>query len=242
MKYILFILLLFSCTAQAQISITANLFTSSSDGSSYGTNLNIVTGRLYIIVIESNHASATPNIPSLTIDNNTNTQFATETFNVIGTERNRITAFRFVAATTANEAVTIGFSGQTQTGFFAILYGMTGAVTTGTNGADGIVQFPTTRADATANPSITMSAIGNSANAVIATFSNDVPTNFGGTPEAGWTQDADGGHDQASMYGVHRLTTTDNTATVTASSSDWAGIAFEIKSATPSGRRRIIID
>lgn len=242
MRYILFILLFFTCTAQAQITITANLFTSSADGTSYGTNLSIVTGRLYIIVVESNHASATPNIPSLTVANNTNTQIATEAFNVIGTERNRITAFRFVAATTATESVTIGFSGQTQTGIYAVLYGITGAITTGTDGADGIVQSPTDRADATANPSITMSAIGNSANAVIAAFSNDVATTFGGTAEASWTQDANAGHDAGGFFAMHRLTTTDNTPTVTASSSDWAGIAIEILSATPAGRRRIIID
>jgi hypothetical protein len=239
MKKLLFILLLFPGIAQAQISETHSNFASSADGTSYNSGLTLVTGRFYIVILENNCASATPNTPTLVITSNTNTQIATVACNTVGTPRTRITAYHLIAATSGVTNFNFSFSGQTQTGISGIIYEITGAVITGTDGSNAIVQSVTSNADAAANPSITMAAISNSQNAVIASFCNNVPANFGGAPESGWTEDIDVGHDAAGYYSMHRLTTTDNTPTVTASSSDWGGIAIEIKSAS---RRRIIID
>jgi hypothetical protein len=138
------------------------------------------------------------------------------------------------------EDVSLGTFGGGSTGFSFVIYEITGVPTTGTNGADAIVQAVTNTGTASANPSISMTAISDGRNAVMTFFTNSVNP-FGGTPESGWTENYDVGYatPDNGTYIMRRLTTTDNTPTVTAAASDWSGIAIEIKSAA---RRRIIID
>lgn len=93
-----------------------------------------------------------------------------------------------------------------------------------------IVQSVTNNADATANPSITMAALqGGATNLVIAAWGNDVNP-FGATAAESWTLSLNDGYGTpatglAVVYGGQ---TTDNTPSITASASDWGGIAVEL--------------
>lgn len=241
MKKLLIILLFFTCTSQAQITIghTNTVTTSSGSASSQvRPSTDFTSGRLYLLFV-SNPKATTPDEATCTGTSQTWTKVDGLTFNTIASPTQRITVYRFLAASTFSATTTITF-GATQLAISSHLYEITGVNTTGTNGSGAIVQVVTNSSDATANPSVTMAAISSGFNAVIAYFANDINP-MGGTVEAGWTEDFDNGYASPDRgdYSMYRLTTTDNTPTVTAASSDWAGIAIEIKALT---RRRVIID
>lgn len=101
-------------------------------------------------------------------------------------------------------------------------------VPNGTNGGVAIRQI-VTNSGTSANPSITMAPL-NPANAVMAFFINDA-TSFSGTPESPFTEiwDVDCASYPYSTYGMQNLNGSDNTPTVTAASSTWAGIAIELR-------------
>lgn len=239
MKKLLFILSFYYCAAQAQIVITAdigitiNANTSTEAFSSH----TYLANTLYVAVAFSRDADAAE-LPTVagTVDVNF-TQIATVTYNTIATGFSRLTIFRYMGAADKTEVVTTTWS-ETQTAGGTTLLKVTGCDLSGTNGAGAIVQAVTNNADATANPNVTMAALTGSINSVISVFANDAAA-FGGTPESGWSQLTTGDFSNNNVYVMTRNTTTDNTPTVTASSSDWAGIAIEIKA---PARRRIIID
>jgi hypothetical protein len=241
MKKLLFILFLFPLLSQGQITIghTNTVTVSSSSASTQvRPSTDFTSGRLYLLFV-SNAKATSPEEATVTGTSQTWTKIDGLTFNTIGTPTQRVTVYRFLAASTFSATTSISF-GATQLSISSHIYQINGMVTTGTNGSDAIVQAVTNSADATANPSVTMAAISNGRNAVVSYFGNDINP-FGGTVEAGWTQEFNVGYASPDRgdYSMYRLTTTDNTPTVTAASSDWAGIAIEIKSAA---RRRIIID
>lgn len=235
MKKLLFILLFFTCTAQAQISITAislpeNITT---NATAFGPlDQTLTAGKLYLFVTGMTGASGYGTITS-----------STQTWDVVsqvGDATRRLAVYRCMPVSTVTlEDISLGSFGGS-TGYFTALYEISNVKTTGTNGADAIVQAVSNTGTATANPSVTMAALTGGSNAVMALFTNSLNP-FGGTVEAGWTEDFNSGYatpDNGS-YIMHRVLTTDNTPTVTAASSDWAGIAIEF---AVTGRRRIIID
>lgn len=241
MKKLLFILLFFALKAQGQITIgNTNTITvsSGSDNVQVRPSTDFTSGRFYLLFV-SNPKATTPEEATVTGTSQTWTKVDGLTFNTIASPTQRITVYRFLAASTFSATTTISF-GATQLGISSHLYEITGMDATGTNGSGAIVQVVTNSADATANPSVTMAAISSGSNAVIAYFANDINP-MGGTAEAGWTEKFDNGYASPDRgdYSMYRIGTTDNTPTVTAASSDWAGIAIEIKS---TARRRIIID
>lgn len=244
MKKLLFILLCFACKAQAQITITNS--TAAYISTDFGTSVilsdrNYVAGRLYLIAFQVSKDTP-PDEPSIAGTSQTWTKIADISSRTTGSPTSRIAVFRFLATSTftENTTITVPTGGPLHTGRSTVELELTGMVTTGTNGSDAIVQAVTNSADASANPSITMAAISNSRNAVFTFFTNNANP-FGGTAEAGWTEEFDNGYGTPTtgVYVMYRLTTTDNTPVVTASASDWAGIAIEIQS---EGRRRINVD
>lgn len=244
MKKLLFILLFFALKAQGQISILNN--TSLSSSADFGTTVSLssrtyTSGRLYLIAFQVSKDTP-PDEPSIAGTGQTWTKIADISSRTIGAPTSRLAVFRFLATSTITEntTITIPTGGPLHTGRSTVEIELTGMVTTGTNGSDAIVQAVTNSADASANPSITLAAISSSRNAVFSFFTNNANP-FGATAESGWALLTSSGYDTPStgVITMSRLTTTDNTPTVTASASDWAGIAIEIKSAA---RRRIIID
>lgn len=234
MRFLLVILLFFTCTAQAQITITVKktLSNSSSNASSFGFPISFTAGKLYLWVATLTGAVTHGTVTSA---NTTWTSVAS-----VGDVVRSVQILRFLPTTNvASETVSMGSFGGNTTGAACVVYEITGVPITGINGADAIVQAVSNAATG-ADPSIAMSALTGTSNAVISVFTNSVNP-FGGTEESGWSEITDVGYTTPDngTYEMRRLTTTDNTPTVTAASSDWAGIAIEIKSVS---RRRIIID
>jgi hypothetical protein len=239
MKKILLILFLFPLLLQGQIVYTA---LTEQNSNSVTTTFNTpsytpTTGALVLAFVTSAKAT-TPDIPTFSGNGLTWVQIETETLDVIATPTKRITAFRAMG-TASTGAATATFA-NAQDGCQIIILQFTGTDISGSNGSGAIVQAVKSNADATSNPSITMGAISSVTNSVVAFYATD-DANIITAPEAGWTPTTNVNRSvpDAQLYGEYRLTTTDNTPTVTAASSDWAGIAIEIKSVA---RRRIIID
>lgn len=110
-----------------------------------------------------------------------------------------------------------------------------GILTTGSNGADAVVQSATnTTGIGTPTPvttfTVTMGAFASGSNAAYGSVS--VEQNVTVTPEAGWTELYDGAAGGANMPEVQYLTSSDTTATWTFDSVSYAGgIAIEIAAA-----------
>ena len=235
-KYIYIILLFISCnvcryeTVYAQVTVTnyenATLATSATNGS---MPTDYEAGKLYITLIATS-ASTTPPEPTFSGTGQTWTSIGSVTQG-----NTRITALRFYSTSVVTSSTVISFN-TTITGYGYSRYAISGMPTTGTNGADAIVQFAT-NSGTSANPSITLASLSPNAAVIAGFFNNTNP--FNGTAESGWTEDYDAGNTNPNgTYSMHRLTTTDNTPTVTAAASDWAGIAIEIK---PLATRRVMI-
>lgn len=228
---ILFILFLISCKCEAQINISnaAGLACSSTNATAVGYSDRVYTaGKLYLFVLMTTGATNPGTISGTTL---TWSEVITT-----GNSTRRIQIYRAMptVTTASTEDLLANNFGGAITGYAAALYEITGIPTTGTNGSDAIVQAVSGGATG-ADPSITMAAISNNRSAVISAFFNDANP-FNGTPESGWEEAGDCGYDtpDAGGYVMTRLLTTDNTPTVTASSSTWIGVAIELASA---GRR-----
>lgn len=183
-----------------------------------------VAGKLYILFAGTTNPT---NPATVSLSGGTWTEIA----NIVSDGGDmRLQAFRFAPAVDTTTAVTIIYTGS-QNGGYIQLCEIRGADVSGTNGSNAIVQAVTNAIDASANPSITMMAIANARNSVIAGFINN-RNPFGGTAESGWTEQHEGGYATPDTGGIYitRAMTTDNTPTITAAASNWAGIAIEIKS------------
>jgi hypothetical protein len=153
----------------------------------------------------------------------------TTNYNTVATPLKRVTLWRTMSATGGSSTLTNKFANAaTGCSFNVVEFG--NVDTSGSQGAGAVVQVGMNAANTTANPTITLAALTGTTNAVFAGFSS--PLNpFGGTPESGWTEQFDSGYasPSTSTYGTYRIETTDNTVAVTAGSTDWGGIAVEIK-------------
>lgn len=234
MKKILFILLLLSQYGYSQIVVN-EIATTNYSTTGYGVlSLAVTQDFLYIIFIGTSNAAGTPATVSIT-GAGTWTELGTAGGQLNASGNRRMQAFRHLATSTTTIFPTVTYSG-TQDGGTLFIYRVDGVVITGTNGSDAIIQTVGNSANG-ADPSITMAAL-TSGSAVITSFINETNP-FGGTAEAGWFEEYDGGYTvpDTGGYSMHRVGSSDNTPTVTAASSNWGGLAVEFKAAF----RRIII-
>lgn len=240
MKKLLLISLFFiSCKydyAQIVIATTPEFgYSYSSTAAGLVNSQTYTAGKLYICIIMRVDATAVADFV-LAGTSSTWTEIANVTGVTTGTNLARLKVYRYAPASNVTEGLTISNAGS-QDGYVGVLYEITGTINTGTNGADAIVQIVTDAQDANANPTITMAAL-NPKNSVIAFFGNDVNP-FGASPETDWSELSENGFNTPTTGGVFisRHRTTDNTPSVTASASNWVGVAIELNSAL----RRIII-
>jgi hypothetical protein len=235
MRKILFILLFFPVISNGQASITAVVSsTNFTTGQSVSFSLTKTAGRLYVVVVGVSNGGGTPATVSLSGTGETWTEIGSAGGALNTTVQARIQAFRFnCTSTLPSNTTSFSFSGSLDGDWF-IVYEVTNVLTTGTNGADAIVQVVTSSNNSDTNPTITMTALSGRAS-VLAAFMNNINP-FGGTAESGWSEDEDDGFSTPDRggYSMTRYNTTDNTPSVTVSSSNWAGIAIEFKAA---GRR-----
>jgi len=236
MKKILLIIAFAPFITYGQISITgaSNGYQTLGIGSVNNQSWN--PGDLIIYFTGTTNSGGTPANVSLSGTGQTWTQIDNK-LNIAGDYR--IQAFRFAPTTAAAANATTNFTYTgTQDGGWAISLRVTGANVTGTNGSNAIRQFVNDAQNSSANPSLTLSSLlSNSQNAVICGFIND-QSPFGGAPESGWTEYGESGYSSPTTggYSMFRVSTADNTPTVTASSSNWAGISIELNG---NVRRRI---
>jgi hypothetical protein len=236
MKKLIF--LLFPVFSYGQMTVTgaSSGYQTLGIGSINNQTWNI--GELIICFAGTTNSGGTPATVSLAGTSQTWTQIDNK-LNIAGDYR--IQAFRYVATTNAvaNATTNITYTG-TQDGGWTITLRITGADITGTNGANAIVQSVTDAQNTDANPDITMAAIANVKNSIVCGFINN-QNPFGGAPESSWTEYGEGGYSTPTTggYTMFRVGTTDNTPTVTAASSNWAGIAIELRAA---GRRATVIN
>ena len=116
-----------------------------------------------------------------------------------------------------------------QTGCNMYLGLFTNVVTTGTSGSGAIVQS-VKGTNATANPSLTLSALATKSGVAMAVSNVDQNGSAGTADEAGFVEDFDNGFNITAqgLYYFHAVNTTDNTPTVTQIAQQWAAIAVEI--------------
>ncbi len=233
MKKLIF--LLFPVFSYGQITINKTFVTVSSittNAISVQSNpLTYTVGKLYIMFSAATGATNTGSSTSTTL---TWTQIV-----ATGNSTRRINVFYCMPSSTAtSEQAGVSWGVAGTTGYDFGIWEVSGVPTT-SSGADAIVQSVSGGTTGT-NPTLTLSGLLNSHSAVISYFFNDANP-FGGTAESGWTEDVDDGYSSptAGGYAMSRINTTDNTPTVTASSSTWIGVAFELRA---SGRRVSVIN
>lgn len=239
-KLLLFLVLFISVACTAQVTIT-NVTTSnySTGGLAAFGGFTFTEGRMYIIFFGTSFTGSTPATVSLSGTGQTWTEVGTSGGALNTTSQRRIQAFRFAPASTNTNTVSVTYGGTgSQDGSFYYIIQITGCLTTGTNGSDGIIQAVTDD-DGSADPTITLAALTNRSGVIMSFINENNPP--AGTAESGWSEVHDGGYGTPNTGGylMSITSSSDNTPTVTAASSNWAGIAIELKA---SGRRIVNVN
>lgn len=188
-----------------------------------------VANRLYLLAVT--HSDAAPETTVPTIATTTGLVFvqvgSSIVFDTIASNLHRLTLFRAMKASglsAGTYTVTLADAG---TGCCARLTEVSGVVTTGTDGADAVINVSTNNANAGANPSVTLAAFNDVDNGTYACFASDIAT----APTAGSGFTGLGhstiGTPTKGVFAEWRATN-DTTADCTLASSDWAGIAVEL--------------
>jgi hypothetical protein len=237
MKKLLFTLLLFCNYSFGQIT-KASIYTvtgCSNFGSSnpINTAFTVVDNTVNILYISATNTNGIDSIKS-------NISITWELISSQTDGSRLLAAYRCVSTAGGGAQTTsIYFTGSATKSYHISCVKYTGAQLGG-NGLLAIKQ--TVSGNGTgADPSITMATLAGQRNFVIMWVQNDANP-FGGTPESGWSEDLDGGCTQsptAGWYMMTRANTSDNTPTVTCSSSTWRGVAIELRQ---SGRRETLIN
>lgn len=240
MKKLFYLILLTTVNGYAQISVAYwGGTTAGGSGTSLVRSSQTYNGaNVYLVQVLAKSTET----PTLTSPNITWTLQDFKDYNTVGSPTIRMCIFRGTPATTVSNTITITWTVSCEAKI-AQVFQLTGADVSGTNGSNAVVSITKDAKDANANPTLTCPALSNSNNAILAFFGN-LSNPFTGTPETGWTEVNDAGIQNTGptvtigAYAMFKAGGTDNTPTVTASASDWAGIAIEIKTAT---KRRVNI-
>jgi len=243
MKKLLFILFLSPLISNGQAVITEIIsggnFNTGGIANSGWTKL---AGSLYIVFVGISNDAGTPGTVALTGTGETWTELGSAGGALNTTVQVRVQAFRFYDAVGVGANTTTFTVTGTQTGMWFNTYRITNVLTSGSNGADAIVQVVTASDNATIHPSITMAALSARAS-VLTAWTNDLNPSSGAA-ESGWTITEDGGYATPTVGGLvmKRENTSDNTPSWAEGGglfSNWAGIAIELKSRS---RRNVIIN
>jgi len=236
MKKLLFILLLLSNYSFSQVNRTLFQASGTSCSGPYGSNTFGVT--LEAEKLTLNISITYGNDSYGTLSSNNGTDWDTVLQYTSGLYMIGIYC-AMPSSTIGGEILTVTWAvGHRPTKVVFVTEEFTGCQTGG-NGLNAIRQTITDN-NTSADPSLTLATLNNIlGNGVLAIFQNDANP-FGGTPEGSWTEDLDVGCSTPNgFYAMYREGTTDNTPTVTASSSTWMGVALELRA---SGRRVTLIN
>lgn len=185
---------------------------------------------LYLLAVAHSDAASETTVP--TIATTTGLNFvqvgSSIPFSTIAAPTQRLTLFRAMKASgLSNGTYTVNFT-DAGTGCMAHLVSVTGALTTGTDGADAVANVSTNNNNASANPSITLGAFSHARNGVYACFGTTSTAGLA-TAGAGFTKLDDSGYiTPTSTLITEWSRMNDTTADLTLASSAWAGIAVEL--------------
>lgn len=205
------------------------------DAASYNTASGDATdGRLQIFAVHTRRVSAQPSQPTLSGGGVTTwTHIRTLLYDDGGATRGRVDAFRaYQASYGAAAAVTIDYGGVTQGRCEWTWAEFAGTVTTGTNGADAIVQSGDTGANLTGlSGTVTLSAFASANNAAFGFFGHHAnETNTLGSTFTGLNAGVNGANPASSSRGEWKIN--DNTVDMSwATSTNYGGVAIEIAEA-----------
>lgn len=214
---------------------------SNTGATSYNTaSVSVVAGRLYLLTVRSDSGAATvANTPTVSGAGQTWTQVGTQLNSA--NNRRRVTMFRAMPGANNSGALTISFGGQTQQNVDWIVDEITGVSTTGTNGANAIVQTVVGEDTGTGTSfSLTLAAFVRASNGVYAAV--NVPA--AAAPinnEAGYTETAESNVGTTGNLEAEFKATSDTTPSWTYAGSvgTFGAIAVELQEAqvfTPTTR------
>lgn len=193
---------------------------------SNGVDIAFAPNKLVLVTVVSSLASwAKPTgiiAPGMTF-----TEVTSTNFNSAG---GGISVWRAMTnATSPSGRVRVTFAG-TQTGCNIRIVQFGNVDSTGANGANAVRQAAMAT-NAIANPTITLATLNPTGkSAVWMSVANVDANGNAGAAETDWVEDFDDGYGTPStgLYTMYRLTTTDNTPTVTQGAQQWAAIAVEV--------------
>lgn len=196
------------------------------------TPFSSVANELLLAVCVTGKGSA-PDAHNVTSPHGTWTMLANTNYDVVATPLHKLTVWRTMAGSVITDDLTNDFAGVNQTGGSIVVFSLGNVDTTGTFGSGAIVQDVMNAADATANPSVTLGALGHANNAVFFCSGNDI-NGYGGTAAESWLELYDSGFNTPAtgIYVGGGSPTSDTTVTLTRASADWGIIAIEIKNAS----------
>lgn len=216
-----------------QSHVLTNGFNSSSFSSLTTASISPGSGRLILVAVVTKITASDPNTPTMSGCGLTWTQVATVL--QTGSQHVRLTIFRAMSLTAITPgALTISFSGQNQdSGTFDVTEYL-GVLTTGTNGANAIVQIVTSNTGGV-NPSITLSAFAQNNNAnlgIVGSLSLGTTYN----PQSGFSQIFSQGSAETVVEGALKNTSSISVSWTQAGGSSYptAAVAMELAVA-PSG-------
>ena len=206
--------------------VTATQLTSDAsetDANSYATtSISPTADSLILAAVGSTLGTGGPNTPTASGASMTWVQVATVAISTTG----RITVFRTLNSSPGSGAITFDFGGETQDRGLWTIAEFSGVVTTGSDGADAVVQSATDTATAT-SLTVTLSAFSNSGNATYGALFNNSATAI--TPGSGFSELSE--TQQSQTVQAEWKNTNDTTVDWSWSGSlDAGGIAIEISS------------
>ncbi len=212
----------------AQVASTANATTYASG------SFTPLVNRLYLLGVV--HSDAAPEATVPTVATTTGLAFvqigSSIVFDTIASNVHRLTIFRALKTSglgAGTYTITLGDAGTGATGI--LLESNNQINTTGTDGSGAIGTTWTNNGDASANPTVTIAALANNNNGIVAFFGSDDAT--APTAPAGWTVHGDPNYNSPATGGFAMSRgghSGSNTVSCTLTSSDWAAHAIEVVS------------
>jgi hypothetical protein len=201
--------------------------TSSNVNSYTGRNCSPLPNRLVLAAVRSQKTNSTnPEIPTLSGCGLTWAQVATVTAGT-GATRQRLTVFRAFASTAVSGFVTADFGGVTQNGVCMHIFDVAQSSDSGgSNGSAAVVQAVTNSFTGTTG-SVTLAAFANSNNGTIGFFAKSNSANT--TPGTGFVESAEQTFASATLQSEWRRENDTSVDCTWTGSTDWCGIAIEVK-------------
>lgn len=216
------------------VSVT-NLTTGvDTDGNSTATTASVApsANKLQLLSIASRTGiSANPNQPTVTSTGLTWVAINTSIYDTGGSSRRRVTLFRALGAAPSAGALSIDFGGQNQTEVRWVLDEVTGADTSGANGAGAVVQSAVNQDTSGTGTTltVTLGAFTSTANATYGAFA-DSGTNVG-TVGSGFAQIGQTGTVADTVMIVTEFKTANDTSVdyTFSAANEKGGVAIEIR-------------